>query len=226
MCGRFNVISDPLNRLIVEITGRGFDIEDQYNIAPTESVPVLIREGEDVWDLRRMRWWLVPNWAREPDQKYAMYNARSENLKRSRAFREPFRQRRCIVPASGYYEWKKEGKARIPWYIEPADTDGFAFAGLWDTWHGDGNTIESCTIVTTAAPDAIKDIHDRIPVHLTMDGVRQWMDAAAEPDNLKSLFSSELRMPLKVTPVSTRVNNARNKGPESIEPVGESLVIR
>ncbi|MBD3647704.1 MAG: SOS response-associated peptidase [Pseudomonadales bacterium] len=225
MCGRFNVISDPLNRLIVEITGRGFELEDQFNIAPTEQIPVLIRDDEGDWDVRNMRWWLVPNWAKEPDQKYAMYNARSENLGRSRAFREPFRERRCIIPASGYYEWTREGKAKVPWYIEPAEQDGFAFAGLWDRWRGDDRVIESCTIVTTAAPDSIRNIHDRMPVQLTMDEVARWVHSTADADDLTPLLVSSLRMPLRLTPVSTWVNNARNKDVRAIEPVGESTIV-
>lgn len=220
MCGRFNVVSDPLNRFIVEITGRRFQLEDRYNIAPTEQVPVLLKPDDKGWDLREMRWWLVPNWAEEPSQKYSMFNAKSENLSRSRAFKEPFRYRRCIVPASGYYEWKKENGRRLPWYITPRDDDGFAFAALWDRWEGPDRVIESCTIITAAAPEELKEIHDRVPVHLTREQIAAWVDRNADEQALKELLRPGLRIPLTVTPVSTAVNNARNKDEPCLEPVG------
>jgi putative SOS response-associated peptidase YedK len=226
VCGRFNVVADPLTRFIAEITGQGFEIVDQYNIAPTEQIPVLVRSEAGRWDLREMRWWLVPYWAEEPTQKYSMYNAKSETLTRSRAFREPFRHRRCIVPASGYYEWKKEGSARIPFYITPRNADGFAFAGLWDKWKKDERSIVSCAIVTTAAPEGLKDIHDRIPVHLSNEQVEAWVDGETKRAELEALLAPATRMPLAVTPVSSIVNNARNKDERCVEPIGKTRVVR
>lgn len=226
MCGRFNVVSDPLHRFIEELTGQRIELADRYNIAPTEEIPVLLRSNGDDWQVREMRWWLVPSWADAPDQKYAMYNARSENLARSRAFREPFRHRRCIVPASGYYEWRLQDGKKIPYYITPAEADGFAFAGLWDRWQKEERIIDSCTIVTTAAPEDMKTIHDRMPVHLTNEQVQTWVASSADEDSLANLLAPGLRMPLAVTPVSTVVNNARNKDPRCIEPVGDSMVIQ
>jgi putative SOS response-associated peptidase YedK len=226
MCGRFNVTSDPLNRLIVEITGRGFVVETRYNIAPTEQVPVLRKTREGEWDLEDMRWWLVPYWADAPANKYSMFNARSESLKKSRAFREPFRKRRCIVPATGYYEWRKENNAKIPYYITPESGSGFAFAGLWDRWKGEDEVIDSCTIVTAAATKSMLPIHDRMPVHLTTDEARAWMDVDADEKSLLALLAPTIRMPLAVTPVSTYVNNARNKDARCVEPLGESSILR
>lgn len=225
MCGRFNVVSDPLNRFLETLTGQTFEVKDQYNIAPTEQVPVLLFSRDDGWSLREMRWWLVPHWADEPSQKYSMFNARAENLPRSRAFREPFRHRRCIVPASGYYEWRTEGGKKIPYYITPHDGDGFAFAGLWDRWQGDRQVIDSCAIVTTGAPEEMKTIHHRIPVHLTHEQVESWTAADVAEDALMKLLDMERRMPLAITPVSTRVNNARNKDEGCLESVGETRVI-
>lgn len=225
MCGRFNVTSDPLNQLIVEITGRGFVVDTRYNIAPTEQVPVLLKDREGEWDLRDMRWWLVPYWADEPGNKYSMFNAKSETLSKSRAFREPYRKRRCIVPATGYYEWVKEGKAKIPYYITPESGGGFAFAGLWDRWQGEDRVIESCTIVTAASPGSMMPIHDRFPVHLTSEEARTWVDADTDDATRRELLAPTFRMPLAVTPVSTYVNNARNKDERCVEPLGETSVL-
>ena len=223
MCGRFNVTSDPLNRLIVEITGRGFVIDTRYNIAPTEQVPVLFKHKDGDWDLEDMRWWLVPYWADAPSTKYAMFNARSETLTKSRAFREPFKRRRCIVPASGYYEWRTEHGRKLPFYITPASGEGFAFAGLWDRWQGEDQAIDSCTIITVAASESMKPIHTRMPAHLTVDEAQTWMDQEADEAVLKGLLSPRLHVPVAVTPVSTHVNNARNKDEMCVEPQGDTL---
>lgn len=225
MCGRFNVTSDPLNQLIVEITGRGFVIDTKYNIAPTEQVPVLFKHADGEWDLEAMRWWLVPYWADAPGTKYTMFNAKSETLSKSRAFREPFKRRRCIVPATGYYEWRKENNQKIPYYITPASGEGFAFAGLWDRWKGPDQTIDSCTIVTTEATASMKPIHNRMPVHLTVDEARQWMNPDADQASLMPLLAPELHYPLAVTTVSTYVNNARNKDDRCVEPLGDTSII-
>jgi len=225
MCGRFNIIDDPMTQLLLEITGQSWHIETELNVAPTQQVPVLrLEEGGD-WSVSPMRWWLVPYWSPEPSTKYSMFNAKSETLKKSRAYAEPFKRRRCIVPVSGYYEWKREGEIKAPYFIEPEEEPGFAFAGLWDRWSRGDQVIESCTIITAAAPEGIKWLHHRIPVHLTKDQVQQWVNPEASEDALNQLLKPELRTAIQVTPVSTYVNNARNKDDRCIEPLGEPTII-
>lgn len=225
MCGRFNVISDPLTQLLVEITGQKFNVSTQLNTAPTEQTPVLLKTTEGEWDLRSMRWWLVPYWAKEPTTKYAMFNAKSETLSSSRAFKEPFKRRRCVLPVSGYYEWKLEGGVKVPYYIEPENDSGFALAALWDRWRGADQVIESCTIVTAAAPPAMQDIHHRIPVHLAMHQVEEWVGADTTPDTLQALLQPEIRVPIQVSTMSTYVNNARNKDERCMEKLGDTTNI-
>ena len=154
-----------------------------------------------------------------------MVNAKSETLAKSSAFREPFKKRRCIIPAAGYYEWKKEGGIKVPYYITPESGSGFAFAGLWDRWRREDQVIESCTIVTAAAPESMKGIHHRIPVHLAKDETGGWVDNEASADDLKKLLAPEIRFPLSVTPMSTYVNNARNKDDRCIEPLGDTVTV-
>lgn len=225
MCGRFNIIDDPLTQLIVEIWGQAFDVQTHYNIAPTEQIQVLVRDEDGQWSLPSMRWWLVPNWAREPSTRYAMFNARSESLGSSRAFKQPFEQRRCIIPASGYYEWRKEGGIKVPYYIEPAEEAGFAFAGLWDRWQRDDQVIESCTIVTAAAPDSMTAIHHRVPVHLTAEEIDLWVSQGTPASELNRVLASRMKFPLTVSPMSTYVNNARNKDARCVEPLGDKVLI-
>ena len=224
MCGRFNIIDDPLTKLIVEIANQSFDIQTSYNLAPTDQIPVL-RYEEGRWDLPMMRWWLVPFWAKEPSVKYSMFNAKSETLEKSSAFKKPFERRRCVIPASGYYEWKKEGGVKVPYYIQPENNHGFAFAGLWDRWRGDDQVIESCTIITAAAPDAMQSLHNRIPVHLTTAEVQRWVNADTGSDELKQLLAPKMKGPVLVTPMSTYVSNSRHKDERCVEPLGETSVI-
>ena len=231
MCGRFNIIDDPLTQLLMQITGQsGWSLTTHYNVAPTEQVPVL-RYGQkndgtnNIWDLSLMRWWLVPAWSTGPSTKYAMFNARAETLDKSRAYGKPFQQQRCIVPVSGYYEWKKEGKNKIPYYLEPCDRPGFAFAGLWDRWQSEDQTIESCTIVTTAATPAMSSIHHRMPVHLDADEAMQWVSGDTQTSELENLLEPKSRTSIRVTPVSTIVNNARNKDDRCTQALGDPVVL-
>jgi len=232
VCGRFNIIDDPLTQLLMEITGQSapWSMTTEYNIAPTQQIPVLRYADGNDWSLSLMRWWLVPSWSPGPSTKYSMFNAKAETLSTSRAYREPYESRRCILPVSGYYEWRKEGTQKLPYYIEPEDAPGFALAGLWERWQGqlqgEQQVIESCTIVTTAATKAMSSVHHRMPVHFTAEQSRQWVGAQASAEELQALLAPELRTRIRVTPVSTVVNNARNKDERCIEALGDSQIIQ
>jgi putative SOS response-associated peptidase YedK len=226
MCGRFNIISDPLTQMIMDIVNGVFEkspssIETRYNIAPTEPVLVLLKTENGGWELKDMRWWLIPSWSKEVSSKYTMFNAKSETLTKSRAFSLPFERKRCIVPVSGYYEWTTEGGLKSPHLIKPASKNGFAFAGLWDKWRQGDQVIESCTIITGAAPDSMKDIHRRIPIHLSRNEIDPWLSTESSQKELLALLSPHLRMPLTITPLSSYVGNSRNKDERCIEPLSD-----
>ena len=224
MCGRFNVISAPLTRFVMEILGGDSPVPDlptAYNIAPTEQVQVVYAEA-DRRVLAAMRWWLVPHWAPEPSSKYSMFNAKSETLATSRAFRDAFKSRRCIVPVSGYYEWRTEAGVKVPYYVEADADNGLALAGLWDRWEKAERVIYSCTIVTAEAPQSMQALHRRMPVHLNRAEMTQWLDTETAAESLAALLAPTLRVPLKITPVSTYVNNARHKDSRCVEPMGLS----
>jgi len=233
MCGRFNIIADPLTQLIMKIVnGELGDItlQDRYNIAPTDDVPVLLRSQSGEWHMRNMRWWLVPSWSPAPSSKYTMFNAKSETLAKSRAFSTPFARQRCIVPASGYYEWRKEATGRssttkVPYLIEPEVEQGFAFAGLWDHWERDGQRIDSCTIITGAAPESMRSLHHRVPIHLTQSEVDRWLNLDTEASELTTILSPRLRGSVRITPVSSYVGNSRHKDARCVEPFGESEIV-
>jgi putative SOS response-associated peptidase YedK len=229
MCGRVNISSSPLAELFLawldEPPGPGLYPEDVYNVAPTESVPVIRRNREGVPEAVAMRWWLTPHWSKEVSTKYSMFNAKAETLVKSRAFREPFQRRRCLVPVAGFYEWVKDGGKKLPYYIRPSGDDGLMLAGIWDRWRGPEQTVESFAVVTTAVNENLAFVHNRQPVLLDAEAARRWLDPDVALEDLQALLGSTLPCELMAIPVSTYVSNSRNAGPRCIEPIGKPVVV-
>jgi putative SOS response-associated peptidase YedK len=163
-----------------------------------------------------MRWGLIPNWAADSNIGAKMIDARSETAAVKPSFRESLQKRRCLVPADGFYEWKRTGKTKQPYCFEVGDGDLFAFAGLWDAWRdGKGQTIETCTILTTSPNDLLSDVYDRMPVILAPENYDLWLDAEMQDENrvLAMLKPFEPKL-MKRHPVSTRVNLVANDDAE------------
>jgi putative SOS response-associated peptidase YedK len=225
MCGRFNVSSDPLTILLLELVGMAHPGPDNHNAAPTENI-VVLRLGEDAQpELVTMRWWLTPFWSKEVSTRYSMFNAKSETAAQSPAFREPFKKRRCVVPVSGFYEWVRENNTKLPYYITPHDAPGMLLAGLWDRWNNpeSGEVLESFTILTTAAAPGMEFVHKRQPVILGMADAHRWMDPGNE--EFASLISNTMPYELDAIPVSTYVNTARHKDERCLEPLAAPIHI-
>ena len=220
MCGRF-VSSSPPDEL-----AKYFDVEavaetvfePNYNVAPSLDVFVVVETG----GLRRLdsfRWGLVPFWAKDPTTGNKMINARAEGLAEKNAYRTAFEHKRCIVPADGFYEWRKipGQKVKQPYFIQRTDGQPLAFAGLWEEWRGPdkkrGEALRSATIITTTPNELLATIHDRMPVILPPSVWDEWLD----PDNADLDLLGKLLVPapasvLTMHPVSTEVNNVRNQG--------------
>src|ERR671916_3384872 len=166
MCGRYT-LSTPAGRLAEEFRlDDAVEIPPSYNVAPTQQVAtVLEEEGRH---LEMLRWGLVPSWADDPGIGARMINARSETAAEKPSFRSAFRERRCLIPADGFYEWKRENGAKQPYYFHMQEGRPFAFAGLWESWNREGE-IRSCAILTTQANDVVGEIHERMPVILPRD---------------------------------------------------------
>ena len=228
MCGRFVSASPP------DEIARYFDaeapealLEPSYNVAPTNDIYAVLDDG-GVRRLDAFHWGLVPIWAKDPRQGSKMINARAETLAAKNAYKPAFKRRRCIIPADGFYEWKKipGQKTKQPHFIHRPDGEPLAFAGLWEVWRGpdkQGDPLRSCTIVTTSANETMQPLHDRMPVILPASAWEQWLDPAN--DDIETLGKLLVPAPpeLIVThPVSTEVNSVRNKGAELIEPVDPS----
>ena len=224
MCGRFNVIDSPGLQQLLRDLGVDLQLPGAVNIAPTEQV-ALLRDLASGRELASARWWLTPAWAPEVDQKYAMFNARSETLADSRAFRGPFRSQRGIVPMSSFIEWRTEGGAKQPWLITNA-AGALAVAALWDVWHGGTAPLLSCTLVTTASAPAFEPWHRRMPVMLAEDECERWLDCSHTVDAHDPLFRSELKQTLRLQALPRAVGNARNKDPALLAGDGEVIELR
>lgn len=224
MCGRF-VLATPVSEL-----QRAFGFADapnlpaRYNVAPTQDVAVVVAAEGGGRSLAAMRWGLVPFWAGDPSVGSRMINARGETAAEKPAFRAAFRQRRCLVPADGFYEWEVAGKAKRPVLIRRRDRAPLAFAGLWEVWRGPkgGPALEvplrTVTIVTTAANDDLRHLHDRMPVILDAAGQAEWLDPATTAEAAAGLVRAAPVGLLDTLAVSTRVNSVRNDDPSLIEP--------
>jgi len=221
MCGRFNVIDSPGLQQLLRDLGLDLSLPSRANVAPTEQVP-LVSGAAGERELREARWWLTPSWAPAVDQKYSMFNARSENLARSRAFKQPFRRRRGVVPMSSFIEWRPGGERKQPWMISNS-TGALAVAALWDIWEKGDEPLLSCTLVTTAAAPDFRPWHARMPVMLSPAEWDRWLDNSCElaPDD--PVFRSELKESLQLTPLAGAVGNARNKDPRVLDPAGETV---
>jgi putative SOS response-associated peptidase YedK len=230
MCGRFVATSPPDELAVYFGSTPAFDavIEPSYNVAPTQDVLAVV-EHEGHRNLDAFHWGLIPSWAKDAKIGSRMINARAETLAEKSAFKPSFETRRCLVPADGFYEWKKLGGGskpkKQPVFIRRADHEPLAFAGLWSVWRGparDQEPLRSLTIVTTTPNAAMSEIHDRMPVILPQERWATWLDR--DNDDLDSLAALLVPAPddlLTLTPVSTLVNNVRNDGPELLEPDAE-----
>lgn len=218
MCGRYT-----LRLTLTQLTGifdilrdSGLQLAMRFNVAPTQTMPVVRLDSDGVRRLDLLRWGLVPRWAK--DAKTSLFNARAETIAEKPSFKSAFQQRRCLVPADGFYEWQNRPEGKQPHFIRLQGDRPFAFAGLWESWKdADGKPIDSYAIVTTAANELMRPLHDRMPVILgEADEYTRWL--AAPDQELLRPYPSERMI---ASPVGPIVNNARNDVPECILPLSE-----
>jgi len=220
MCGRYNLVTDAQALIDFFQVANRIDIQPRYNIAPSQDI-VVVRQQQDERQLACLYWGLIPFWARERTIGKHTINARAETVAEKPAFRAAFRRRRCLVPATGFYEWKRENGRKQPYNIHAADGGLFAFAGLWEQWKPDEKTvIQSCTIIVTQANEAVAPIHDRMPVILPVESYQAWLDPGNEDlALLKTMLKPCPSSWISVYPVSTRVNSPYNDDAACIAPV-------
>ena len=218
MCGRFAFFAPP--EAIAEYFGvlNATELEPRYNVAPTQDVAIVRADADGERRLSMARWGLVPYWAKDPTIGNRMINARAETVDRKPAFREAFRRRRCLVLASGFYEWGETQDGKRPFYVSLKDGAPMAFAGLWERWRkGAEATIESCVIITSNANRLVAPVHERMPVILHATAQTAWLDSQTGHDAALALLAPSVGEDLQLWRVGRAVNNPANESATLIE---------
>ncbi len=221
MCGRYTQTRSArqLAEAFEADLNNELDLLPRYNIAPTQPM-VVVRATPRGREVALMRWGLIPSWAKDPSIGSKMINARCETVHEKPAYRSAFRSRRCLIPADGFYEWKKTGGRKQPMYIHRRDGQPLAFAGLWERWQGDGEPVETCTILTTEPNALMAPIHDRMPVIVEPQDYAMWLDPKVHDDGqLARLLQPCAAERLMAYPVSSLVNSPKNDTTRCIEPI-------
>jgi len=228
MCGRFArySLSRELERYF-NAHPAAFEIQPSYNVAPAQEIPVIIQqEGER--HIKKRHWGLVPFWAKDISIGSKMINARVETVTSKPAFKAALKQRRCLIPANGFYEWFGKAGSKQPYYLLLPSGEPFAFAGLYEIWEdkeapAEAGPYKSCTIITTDASDSVKDVHNRMPLILKPEAYDEWLDPGnKEPTKIEELLKTAYVKELKRYPVSKLVNRAENNSKECMEPLKDS----
>ena len=218
MCGRFALIVDASVLADVFDVDPPRELKPRFNIAPTQTIPIVRAGVKKKRECAMVRWGLVPAWAKDAKIGARMINARGETVAEKPSFRSAIASRRCLIPADGFYEWVRTGGGKQPHYIHFADGRPFAFAGLWERWNkGEGGPLDTCTIITTSPNELIENLHDRMPVILPPNHFEDWL----EPEPLALSRLQDLLVPypaegMEAYPVSTYVNKPANDGPECV----------
>lgn len=221
MCGRYvlKATLQDLQKNYDAVPDGVFTVEPNYNVAPSNHMPVVVqKDGTRTLDM--YRWGLIPFWADSIKTGYSMINARAESLTTKKSFSRPFSSQRCIVPASGFYEWKKAKSSKVPHFITSKQSPLFHFAGLYEQWKDENDqTVNSYTIITTTANKPMSELHDRMPAMLLLDEFNTWLNPTnTDTDSLRDLLRSWPDDDIQFHRVSQDVNNARNSGEHLIEP--------
>ena len=222
MCGRFSLhtpdsqVREAFNLEHME----PFGLKPRYNIAPSQDIPI-IRDTETSREMAMAKWGLVPHWSKEPKTKYSTINARVESVAEKPTYRTPFKRRRCLIPADGFYEWKVVSGHKIPHHIRMKDGGVFAFAGLWDRWESESQTVDSCTIIVMPSNEIMRPIHERMPAIIAPACYDWWLDARiTDKQEIMQHLNSAPSSQLTAYPVSTWVNVQKHNDERCIQPAG------
>jgi len=223
MCGRFAIAITVGFHDRFGVQDTGIPVIPRYNIAPTQEVPIVVSESPRT--IVSMRWGLVPRWAKDPKIGSRMINARAETLEERPAFRDALASRRCLVPATGFFEWKKVGSRRIPYYVRLKGHPLFAFAGLYDRWRDPaGEDIATFTIITTRPNAAVSPLHDRMPAVLLREYEERWVASGAlSPEEREGMLEPVDAHLMEAYPVGPQVSNPNIESEDIIRPVQDGL---
>jgi putative SOS response-associated peptidase YedK len=221
MCTRYVLLEQHYRDILARLgIAAPAQFLSRYNIAPNTDIPVVRRTAHASRpETTSLRWGLVPSWAKTADGP-PLVNARADTVASKPSFRNALCRRRCVIPASGFYEWETIGRAKKPWLFRRRDEQPFAFAGLWESWHApDGTTLETCAVITSPPNDLMSPIHHRMPVMLSPDQFEPWLDpTTTSSDSLGALLHPALSATMSAVAVSTYVSNVRHEGPACLAP--------
>ncbi|MCH8303057.1 MAG: SOS response-associated peptidase [Proteobacteria bacterium] len=221
MCGRFAFYSPSEATAALFGATSSTEVIPRYNIAPTQFIAAVRTDAQGASELAMLRWGLVPFWAKDPSIGNRMINARAETVAEKPSFRSAYKKRRCLILADGFYEWRKEGDGKTPYFISLADGSPFAFAGLWEDWNSkeSDESLQSTAIITTAANDFMAQLHQRMPVVMLPEQAERWL--GGDMELLSKVIDNSPAF--RAWPVDRKVNNARNEDATLIDPAGEMI---
>lgn len=217
MCGRYNLTAGS------ETIAEHFQLHRQlryrpsYNIAPAQNILNIVELEDQSRKAVNLFWGLVPTWAKDGKNSSHLINARMETVREKPSFRSAFKHRRCLIPATGFYEWAKNQSGKQAFHIHRQDQQLFAFAGLWEQWQHETETLYSCTIITTVAAELMRPIHDRMPVIISPDQYHAWLDKNATADQAFALLDNQFYTQMMATAVGDWVNNPRHDDQRCIQ---------
>ena len=201
----------------------------RYKIAPQQGnpknfIPIVRAGAEGTPELAVVQWWLPPSWSKEPRVKFSTFNARIESVGTLASFRESLKKRRCLIPASGWYEWQELPAGNLPWFIHPCGDDLLLFAGLWDHWEREGEVVESCTIIVGPADESVRPFRDRAPYTVADGDIRAWLDPARQDaDTALGLLRPFAPEAVAAHRVGKRINSARNDDAKLMDALPEEV---
>lgn len=225
MCGRFSIFSRPeeyLQDLSIDVSTDACDMPANYNACPSQQLPVVLMDDDGVVKWRLYQWGLIPGWAKDTSIGFKLSNARSETAAEKPSFRHAFKHQRCLVPVDGWYEWKRDGKYKQPFYHHRKDQQIIWLAGLWESWTAkdSGEHIRSFTILTRDATGQAAKIHNRMPVIITAENASQWLDRDNQrKQQIVELMHEDIDDLLEIFAVSKQMNSPRFNGESCIVPV-------
>jgi putative SOS response-associated peptidase YedK len=217
MCGRFQLTATP------ETVAEHFQLQrlprcqPRYNIAPAQKILTIVELDDRSRKAVNLFWGLVPSWAKDTKNSSRLINARRETVREKPSFRSAFKHRRCLIPANGFYEWQKLETGKQAFHIHRQDDQLFAFAGLWEPWQHESETLYSCTIITTAANPMMQPIHDRMPVIIPQADYPHWLNQSADGNDVYNLLDNQAYERMAATPVSDWVNNPQHEGERCVQ---------
>jgi putative SOS response-associated peptidase YedK len=224
MCGRFNHTATPEQVKEAFKLSSLFDFQSSYNITPGQDILAIVSsdeatDGNQHNQAVQLYWGLIPSWSKDRKISHNLINARAETIAEKPSFRSAFQKRRCLLPATGFFEWAQSENGKQAYHIARPNHQVFAFAGLWEHWEQGGETVYSCTIITTFANQLMQPIHSRMPVILDPQNYAKWLDVQSKKEDLQALLARDAYSAMDIIPVSNWVNNPRHDDANCIRPL-------